>query len=71
MLIKIILIYILVGAILDLIGRIILRNKVDEMMKHVKSFSDVCVYILGYLVAIISWPIWFIKGIMLGIKDHD
>ena len=69
MLIKIILIYLLIGALLDLIGRIMLRNTTST--NNVKTFGDVCLYVLSYILVIVVWPVIFIEGIVAGIKCHD
>ena len=70
MLIKIILIYLLIGAVMDLIGRIVLLKNGDHE-NGVKTFGDLCLYIIGYLLVIIAWPIVVIEGIMMCIKKPD
>ena len=68
MFIKFILVYFLIGVIIDLIFRFIEMDftSVDK----VKNLWDVCAYIISYILVIMIWPILIGTGMVLYIKDH-
>lgn len=69
MLMKFILIYLLIGMVIDLISRV--KNWDMTTVDKVKTFTDVIVYIIVYILVIATWPILIIIGMITGVKGDE
>lgn len=65
---KFILIYLLIGIVIDLISRV--KNWDLTSVDNVKRFADVISYIISYILVIAIWPILIIIGMIVGVDDE-